>query len=545
MVTREDELFDELVLKLIKDVLELYPTAGTHLGLHEYDLLLPKLSKEAMEKAIKLVEYYYKEFSSIDKEKLTGYRRVDYEPLLNGLLESMITLRDWPTWRMYPTGFMVAGEALYSLIIREHLPLEHRLNALYNRVKGLGKMIDESLSAVDEPYSLWIDYVMLSAKGMPSLIELVKAMGLKHGYNELAEACEKLKEEFSKYMEALQKLKEKAKPGFKPIGPELYRKLLKARMIDEDIEELRKQGYAEAEKYRKLMLEEAKKIGANSISEALEKIKENHISSPEKVLEEYRRTIEYVKKFVVEKEAVELPPMENIRVVETPEFMRPILPFAAYMPPEIFGWSFTGIFFVTPPANEEMLKHHNVYDILNTIVHEAYPGHHTQLVYAKLNPYLTRKILIQANEFIEGWAHYTEELMLELGIDKSPEYKLKVYHDTLWRAVRVYVDVELSTGMITFEQAVEKLVKDAYLPRDGAFSEALRYTMSPGYQISYNYGKRRIIALREKVKEILGERFSYKLFHKLLLEEGNLPLKVLEKLVVEKAYRIAKTIEQG
>ncbi len=543
MVTREDELFDELVLKLIKDVLELYPTAGTHLGLHEYDLLLPKLSKEAMEKAIKLVEYYYKEFSSIDKEKLTGYRRVDYEPLLNGLVESMITLRDWPTWRMYPTGFMVAGEALYSLIIREHLPLEHRLNALYSRVKGLGKIIDESISAVDEPYSLWIDYVMLSAKGLPSLIELVKAMGLKYGHNELIEACEKLKEEFSKYMGVLQELKEKAKHGFKPIGSELYGKLLKARMIDEDPEELRRQGYIEAEKYRRLMHEEARKIGASGISEALEKIKEKHISSPEKVLEEYRKTIEYVKKFVIEKEVVELPPMENIRVVETPEFMRPLLPFAAYMPPEVFGWSFTGIFFVTPPANEEMLKHHNVYDILNTIVHEAYPGHHVQLVYAKLSPYLTRKILIQASEFVEGWAHYTEELMLELGINKSSEYKLKVYHDALWRAVRVYVDVELSTGMITFEQAVEKLVKDAYLPRDGAYSEALRYTMSPGYQISYNYGKRRIIALREKVKKILGEHFSYKLFHKLLLEEGSLPLKVLEKLVIEKAYRIAKTVK--
>ena len=133
------------------------------------------------------------------------------------------------------------------------------------------------------------------------------------------------------------------------------------------------------------------------------------------------------------------------------------------------------------PLNEEMLKHHNIYDILNTVVHEAYPGHHVQLIYTKLCQSIVRKILVRADDLVEGWAHYCEELMLKPGIDTSPKYRLKVYHDALRRAARVYVDIELSTEMMCFEQAVEKLVRDAYLPRDGAFSEALRYTLSPGY----------------------------------------------------------------
>lgn len=127
--------------------------------------------------------------------------------------------------------------------------------------------------------------------------------------------------------------------------------------------------------------------------------------------------------------------------------------------------------------------------------------------------------------------------MLELGIDTSPEYRLKVYHDALWRAVRVYTDIELNTGMISFEQAVEKLMRDAYLPREGAYAEALRYTLTPSAQISYSYGKHRILKLREKVKEILGPRYSHALFHRWLLEEGVLPLRILEDIVLEKARR--------
>lgn len=188
----------------------------------------------------------------------------------------------------------------------------------------------------------------------------------------------------------------------------------------------------------------------------------------------------------------------------------------------------------------EMLSPFNWYDILNTTVHEAYPGHHVQLCYAKNAPILLRKTYFHPPDFIEGWAHYTEWLMLEEGIDRSLEYRLQIPHDALWRAVRVYVDVELSTGMITFEEAVEKLVKDAYLPQQGAIGEVFRYTLSPGYQISYNYGKTKILELREKVKKLLGEKYSHKLFHKLLLEKGNLPINILSEIVLEKAKKIPK-----
>lgn len=88
----------------------------------------------------------------------------------------------------------------------------------------------------------------------------------------------------------------------------------------------------------------AKDMGVKSIEEGLAKLKEKHATSGEDVVKLYRDTVERVRKFVIEREVAELPPLENVKIVKTPEFMRPIIPFAAYIPPEVLSWSFRGFF---------------------------------------------------------------------------------------------------------------------------------------------------------------------------------------------------------
>ena len=544
MVTYEDEAFDSIIEAMIKDFLKLNPVLGTELGLHEYDLLAPDLSRESMELRITLIKKYIKELENIDKLKLTGIRAIDYDVVLSRMKEFLVFLEDWPLWRMYPVGFETVGEMLFPFLIRDHLPLEHRLEAMESRLKSIDKVILTSIENVDEPYRLWLKYVFMVSKGLQQLMDIVKDLGIRNNKPSLSEASEKAMDIISKMLGKLKDMESRAKPGFKPIGYELFEKLLKLRFIDEDINTLRRIGYEEAKLYKELMIKAAKEMNASSIEEAFSRIREKRARSKDEVFRIYKETIDKARKFIIERDLVEIPLGEKVMIVETPEYLRPIIPFAAYIPPETFSWSLTGIYLVTPPLTDEMFKHHNIYDIANTTVHEAYPGHHVQLIYTKLNPYTTRKVIVRAIDAIEGWAHYCEELMLEKGFNNTPEYKFKVYHDALWRAVRVYVDIELSTGMITFEEAVNKLVKDAYLPREGAYSEALRYTLSPTYQLCYNYGKRRIKKLRKRVKEILGSKYSDKLFHKLILEEGSLPLSVLEHNVLEKVRKLKLSIAQ-
>ena len=164
-------------------------------------------------------------------------------------------------------------------------------------------------------------------------------------------------------------------------------------------------------------------------------------------------------------------------------------------------------------------------------MHETYPGHHLQLSLHLPTKY--RPIVADATDLIEGWAHYSEELMMELGFEKDPRYVWQVKKDSLWRLVRVYVDVELSTGKMSFEEAVKELVEVAMLDEASAKAEVLRYTLTPSYQLSYAYGKRRIKEMREEVKEYAGSSFSLYGFHRLLLKDGALPVDVLRKKILQ------------
>ncbi|MCD6196212.1 MAG: DUF885 domain-containing protein [Staphylothermus sp.] len=537
-MSEDIRVFDKLIHEMIGKYLELNPVMGTSLGLHEYDSLVVRIDKKWLEQVDKLLDEALEELSKINPENLDKARRIDYTVLVNSLKLSKKEMKEWPLIKMMPSGVFNFGEYFTPLITRSYLPREHVLFSIESRLVRAEDILLGPFELLEEPYQLWLDLSLQVAQGNKALLQLIKAYGQRHGRDwskEVEDALDKLE----KAIEMIKKYREKAKPGFKPIGKELFEERLKLSFIPESAEEIRQLGYREAEKYRKMIMEVAKEIGANSIEEALEKIKTKHPKSPEEVFEYYKKAIEMTRKFIVEKNIIEPPIGEDIEIIETPPHLKPYIPFAAYINPEIFHYSNTGLYLVTKPENEEMLKHFNWYDVLNTTVHEAYPGHHIQLCYAKNAPTLLRKTYFQPTEFIEGWAHYTEWLMLEEGIDTSPEYRLKVLHDALWRAVRVYVDVELSTGMITFEEAVQKLVKDAYLPQDGAVGEVLRYTFSPGYQLCYNYGKRKILELRERVKQLLGEKYSHKLFHKLLLEEGNLPINILSEIVLEKAKKYA------
>lgn len=223
MVSRDDEVFDSLIESLISEYLDFNPLLGTYLGLHEYDPLMPNLSKDRFEYAIKRLEWYLNKFKSIDRERLTGSRKIDYEPIIRGIGEFLILTRDWPTWRMYPIGFDIVGRALFSILIRDHLPMEHRLFSLYSRVKGIEKAIMDSLNNVDEPYTLWLDYTAMSGKGLPHLLNVIKRFGEKFENKELIDACERAVEVITKGLERLKDLRTRAKPGFKPIGMELFK----------------------------------------------------------------------------------------------------------------------------------------------------------------------------------------------------------------------------------------------------------------------------------------------------------------------------------
>src|SRR5262249_44023971 len=150
------------------------------------------------------------------------------------------------------------------------------------------------------------------------------------------------------------------------------------------------------------------------------RLKAKHPSA-EDLLGAYKKEVARARAFLGEKDAVSFPPGDDLEVIDTPPFMRSTVTAAYDQPPPFDAQMTKGFFFVTPVAKalpkakqEEMLRENDWADIVDTSVHEAFPGHHLQLSFARRCPSLVRRALDRAI-FSEGWALYSEELMAELG----------------------------------------------------------------------------------------------------------------------------------
>jgi uncharacterized protein (DUF885 family) len=278
----------------------------------------------------------------------------------------------------------------------------------------------------------------------------------------------------------------------------------------------------------------AKRIdpAAKGWPEVVARLKDRHPTADD-LVPAYRREVARARKFLVEQDVVSFPPGDDLVVEDTPPFLRATTQ-ASYDQAAPFDATTRGFFFVTPvdpawPAvqQEEWLRESDFGDVVDTAVHEAYPGHHLQLSVARRHPSLVRKA-IGPSIFSEGWALYAEELMAELGY-YAPHERMMQLEWTLVRAARVVLDVGLHTNGMSLEEAERFLVERVHLERALAASEVRRYSESPTQPLSYLVGREQIRALRERTHQLEGKRFSLKAFHDRLLGEGTVAPKLVER----------------
>jgi uncharacterized protein (DUF885 family) len=199
-----------------------------------------------------------------------------------------------------------------------------------------------------------------------------------------------------------------------------------------------------------------------------------------------------------------------------------------------------GMFFVTPveegadaEAAEKKLRGHPLADIPVTALHEAYPGHHLQLVVANTLKSTPRKLgAFLSSLFIEGWAFYCEELMEQLGFIDQPIQKLARLQAQIWRASRIIIDSSLHTGKMTVEEAVDFLVERAGLERDDAQVEVNRYTLSPTQPQCYLMGKLQILEIVADYKKAYPDA-SLRQMHDAILQSGSLPPRLMRQSLFE------------
>jgi uncharacterized protein (DUF885 family) len=328
--------------------------------------------------------------------------------------------------------------------------------------------------------------------------------------------------------------------GTYAIGAENYsRKLLYDDMIDTPLDELLATGEANLEKDYRAFIETARQIDpAKTPAEVMHAIAQDHPTESD-LLPSTRDTIDRICRFIKERGIVTMPTDVPPQIVETPPYARSGV-FAMMDTPGAYEpRAKEAYYYVTPTEPEWDAQHKEEHlrlfnrPVMEVItIHEAYPGHYVQFLYANRFPTKTRKLLWCGTN-VEGWAHYTEQMMLDEGYgDGDPKLRLAQLHEALLRDVRYVVGIKLHTQGMTVEEGARMFVEKGHQEPSTAYEEARRGAYNPTY-LYYTLGKLLIYKLREDYRRARGDAYRLQDFHDELVRQGGIPIPLLSKIMLK------------
>ncbi len=533
-----DDRFYDLVethfVRLVRD----NPVLGTAMGLHEDDDLLGDGSREAMLGELAAERGHLARIEALDPAGLSSEVRFERDLEIHNLRRVIFDTDVLRLWERRSLALDTIGDGLFLLFVRDHAPLAERLSAISGRLEAVGAYLEEAKTRATVPQvRRWQRLELESAAEMPVFFdELVAAgRGVLDAVDQrrLERASEAGKVAIELYGSWLEGTLPNGSDDW-AIGRERHDAMVALRAFDGlDADAILELGWEGLREERAARVAAAREIDP-SADEAtvIDRVKSDQPASFDGALDAYRDAMARARQFLIDHDLVTVPDDERIDVVATPEYLRNVLPFAAYFEPAAFDPSPKGIYVVTPSVDGDpnAMREHNFASISNTSIHEAYPGHHLQLDTARRHRSLTR-MLADAPEFVEGWGMYSELMMREQGFDAEPRFRLAMHTDAIWRACRIILDVRMHRGEMTVEEATDFLVEQTSFERPNAYAEVQWYTYRPTYPLSYLLGRTLLLGLRADQHRRLGERFSVKSFHDTLLRNGSLPISFHRRLL--------------
>jgi hypothetical protein len=424
-------------------------------------------------------------------------------------------------------------QGLYALLSRHEPDLPSRVPAVPARLEAASSFLDQARETIDQPPPVFVDTTLSMLGGGGQLIAEVVATfaGAAPGI------ADPLKHAGQAALQALVAFGTALRHDIEPssdlqsfaIGEDQFtRRLQHEHALMASGPELWRYGMRLQEEVTAEIVALAGRLGQRPWREVVDELR-NDAPPLEELLTSYRQEIDRATNFVLEYDLVTMPDAP-LDVVPTPAFLAALVPFAAYEPPPVYLADRTGRFYVTAPDPSlppeifaQQRRGHCRHGIPAMVAHEAYPGHHLQLVTAQgLGSEVRRHIWSPV--MVEGWALYSEQLVNEKGYYAGDEARLFQLVNLLWRAVRIVLDVGLHTRGMTPAQAVEYMVEHLPIERSSAEAEVRRYCAWPTYQLCYAVGRRELLRLRDAYMEREGSAYRARRFHDELMSYGGLPV---------------------
>ena len=532
--------FREYVLSIY---LGYYPTTGSVLGLHEYDPLVEDYSAPRREEylhelrtALTILE---RDFSGASND-LTRYECRMIHWKLNDEIFRLTELKEFEWNPMAYNGQL----ELSHLIDRDFAPVTDRMRSVLARLRAFPRILAVARQNLGSKLDRTI--VETSIESLEGILQYLDTLPAKYEgkvqdgalMQDLSDAIPMARLAVASFVEAVRTvvLPNAMYDSFR-LGPELFERFVhSAELVEDSLETLLDKGRREMDRLTLELYKTSEELDSKlTPREVFHTYIESEHFSEQTILSQTESMLERIRAFLIQNN-IAIPSEIRCSVKETPAHMR--WAFAAMDSPGAFEKVATEAFYYVtlPEASWDEAKRKEFLHGLNRSVleiisiHEAYPGHYVHFLHIQKAKSKVGKTFA-SYAFIEGWAHYTEEMMLEQDWGSGDaRIRLAYIQEALIRAARYIAAIELHSRTMTLSEAQHMFEEKALLRPHAARREAERGVFDPGY-LFYMLGKMQIKELRAKLQRAEGEDFSLFEFHNQLLSHGSPPVKIVGEMM--------------
>ncbi len=515
---------------------ETHPTSATFDGVHAYDDLLEDLSRSAIDHQIRDLGQFARRLAAIDSHGLSPEERVEHPLVEMNIRARLLELQELRTWERDPHHYAelvstsLAGQALFP-----YAPAAERARRVVSKLRQVPRLLQAARENIRETAGLFVKIGLETLRGTLRFVEedLPRAfadLDDLHLLGDLADAIAEAGEALRRYIAYLDEdLGPRSRGSFR-LGRERFEeKLCLEEGVSLGCDRLLEIATRELRATQELFRREVGRLDSGDPVAVWQRLKAEH-PRPGTLVAAAQQQVEELRAFIEDQGLVSLHDGAAVVVAETPPFYR--WTFASMWAPGPFEpRPLQAYYYVTDvdrawPAKrqEEHLRDFNYGALWAISMHEVYPGHFLQYQHLRRIASKARKsLLFAAASFVEGWAHYAEQLVVDAGFRRDdPAVRLGQIAETLIRLCRVIVGIRLHAEDLSVEQGVRFFREEAYLEEASARREAERGAFDPGYVV-YSLGKLMLLKLRDDYRARQGGRFSLRAFHDALLGNGHMP----------------------
>ena len=533
-----DSYFDEAVFPF-------GPSNAVQDGFHAYDAQLEDFSQATIQKEIAAAHRFEALFTAFPANQLSAEQRADRDMVLSNIQSNLLEAEAIRMWEKDPDQYASAASGgAFVIMSRTFAPADVRLRALIAREKLMPKLFADGKANLKNPPKIYTevaieqvpDIITFFQNDVPLAFKDVKDAALLDEFHQSNAVVIKELQGWLAWLK--QDLLPRSKGDYK-LGADNYsKKLLYDEMVDIPLDKLLEIGYADLRKNQQAFRDTAKKIDPKKTPQQILNEAEKDHPPADKMLQTFRDTLSGLREYIVQNHLMTIPSPVMPIVEETPPFMRALTSASMDTPGPYEKVAKEAFFNVTLPEKtwsaaqtEDYLRSFNRGTIASTAIHEAFPGHYVQFLWMPTAPSKVRK-LISANTYVEGWAHYCEQMMIDEGYGGGDlKLRLGQLQDALLRDARFVVGIKLHTGQMTFAQGVDFFVKEGFQTKITGQRETKRGTADPTY-LYYTLGKLEIMKLREDYKKMRGSEYTIEEFHNEFLKQGMPPIKIVRRTML-------------